>query len=71
MKAGFAPLADQTTFAGGGDGRTPSKRGLLPEVALGALRFQDALVSTTTQELDPTGRYHGVLGDLDLPGSTG
>ena len=76
VKAGFAPLADQTTFAGGGDGRTPSKRGLLPEVALGALRFRDALVSTTTQELDPTGRYHGVLGisifqgyrvTLDLP----
>jgi hypothetical protein len=31
-------------------------------VAIGDLRFTDALVTTTAQEIEPTGRYHGVLG---------
>lgn len=62
LKAGFLPLAEETTFGGGGSGRQPSRRGLLPTVSIGALRFTDALVSTTTEEIEPTGRYHGLLG---------
>ena len=49
-------------FAGGGEGRQASRRGLLPAFALGDLRFADALVSTTTEEIEPTGRYQGILG---------
>ena len=62
LGAGFASLAEETTFGGGGEGRQPSRRGLIPAVGLGELRFEDALASTTTQEIEPTGRYHGVLG---------
>lgn len=61
-KAGLTYLAEETTFGGGGEGRHPNKSGLLTSVALGDLRFTDALVTTTMQEIEPTGRYHGVLG---------
>jgi tetratricopeptide (TPR) repeat protein len=61
-KAGLSPLAEETTFGGGGEGRHANKTGLLARVAIGDLRFTDALVTTTTQEIEPTGRYHGVLG---------
>ena len=59
---GFEPLAEETVFGGGGEGRHPANRGLFATLSLGGLRFKDALASTTPQELDPTGRYHGVIG---------
>lgn len=62
VKGGFTPLAEETTFGGGGEGRHATRTGLLPVAAIGDLRFTDALVKTTTQELEPTGRYHGLLG---------
>jgi predicted aspartyl protease len=61
-KAGFTPLSEETVFAGGGTGRTPSSRGLLERFELGGVTFSDALVTTTTSEFDPQGRIHGVLG---------
>lgn len=61
-KTGFDPLAEQTVFAGGGRGRSPTRRGILPAFSIGDLSFRDALVTATTQELEPTGRYRGLLG---------
>ena len=61
-KGGLTPLSEETVFAGGGSGRSPSKRGLLAKLAIGGLEFADALVTTTTDEFDPQGRIHGVLG---------
>jgi hypothetical protein len=61
-KGKLEPLAEETVFAGGGEGRHASSRGILPSFAIGDLRFKDALVVTTTRELEPTGRYHGILG---------
>jgi hypothetical protein len=52
----------ETVFAGGGEGRAPSSRGLLARFAIGGLEFSDALVTTTKDEFDPQGRVHGVLG---------
>ena len=61
-KGGFTPLSEEIVFAGGGTGRTKSSRGLLATVALGGLAFADALITTTSDEFDPQGRIHGVLG---------
>lgn len=61
-KGGIEFLAEETVFAGGEGGRTASKRGILPEFALGELAFKDALVTTTSKDLEATGRFHGVLG---------
>lgn len=61
-KGGLTPLSEETVFAGGGEGRTSSSRGLLATLAIGGLRFADALVTTTKAEFDPQGRIHGVLG---------
>ncbi len=61
-KGGVTPLAEGAFFAGGGEERHASQRGLLPSISFGDLRFRDALVTTTTQEIEPTGRYNGVLG---------
>ena len=61
-KGGYAPLADETVFAGGGRGRTSSARGILPTIAFGAVSFKDALITTTRDEFDPQGRFHGVVG---------
>ena len=61
-KGGFAPLAEETVFAGGGEGRTPSSRGLLEKLSVGSLEFADALCTTTPDEFDAQGRIHGVLG---------
>jgi predicted aspartyl protease len=61
-KGGLTPLAEETVFAGGGEGRTSSSRGLLATLAIGGLQFADALVTTTKSEFDPQGRIHGVLG---------
>ncbi|HZN54995.1 MAG TPA: aspartyl protease family protein, partial [Candidatus Polarisedimenticolaceae bacterium] len=76
-KGGLTPLSSETVFAGGGEGRTKSSRALLPSLAIGGLAFRDVLVTTTTSEFDPQGRFHGVLGvnvfqgyrvTIDLPG---
>ena len=61
-KGGLVPLSLETVFAGGGEGRTQSARGLLSRFAIGGLEFSDALVTTTKDEFDPSGRIHGVLG---------
>lgn len=61
-KASPETLAEETVFAGGGSGRDASRRAILPSFALRGLSFQDALITTTRREIEPTGRYHGVLG---------
>jgi len=61
-KRGFVPLAERTAFGGGGDRRHRTVRGTFGSVEMGGLRFVEALASTNRQELDPTGRYHGLLG---------
>lgn len=65
---GFEPLA-VTTALGGADGtRQETTRGVLPTLRIGDLEFRDALVTTLPGELDPTGRYHGLLGIESLEG---
>jgi hypothetical protein len=61
-KRGFETLAEETVFGGGGDRRHPSRRGLFPTFELGELAFRDALATTVDQEIDPAGRYQGVIG---------
>jgi len=61
-RAGFEALGEETTFGGGGSGRHRSARGIVPQVAFGELAFEDALVTTNAEDLDPTGRYQGILG---------
>ena len=61
-KGGFTLLSEETVFAGGGSGRAKSSRGLLSTLGIGGLTFADALITTTTDEFDPQGRIHGVLG---------
>lgn len=77
LRRGFESLAEETVFGGGGDRRHTTRRGLFPRFEVGELVFEDALVSTTPEELEPQGRFHGVLGisvfagwrvTLDLPG---
>jgi len=65
---GFTPLADSTTFGGGGDQRHDTSRGILPRFSLGSLAFREALVLTTAEEIEPTGQFHGVLGIQCLEG---
>lgn len=61
-KAAPEPLAEETIFAGGGSGRDSSKRALLPAFSLGGLAFKDAVITITPREIEPTGKYLGVLG---------
>lgn len=61
-KGGFEPLADDAVFGGGGKGRHETERGLLPRLDLGGLVYRDALIAVTGEELEPTGRFHGLLG---------
>ena len=61
-KCGFQPLTEETAFGGGGKRRHVSRRGLFPHFGVGELHFRDALAGTTRTELEPHGRYHGVLG---------
>lgn len=62
LKAGVVSLAEQLVIGGGGDARQTAGRGLLASVGFGDLRFEDALATTTREEIDATGRYHGLLG---------
>jgi Tfp pilus assembly protein PilF len=64
----FEELAQETAFGGGGSGRHRSARGLVRSFSLAGLEFEDALVETTTVEIDPSGRYQGVLGPSVLDG---
>lgn len=61
-KSGLEPISEETVFAGGGAGREASKKGFVPSFAIGGLRFRDAVATTTPNEIDPAGRYQGVLG---------
>ncbi len=61
-KRGFVPLAERTSFGGGGERRHRIVRGTFETVEIGGLRFRNALASTSRQELDATGRYRGLLG---------
>jgi tetratricopeptide (TPR) repeat protein len=61
-RGGFIPLGQATTYGGAGDRRHRVGRGMFAEFALGELRYGDALVTSTREELDATGRFHGLLG---------
>jgi tetratricopeptide (TPR) repeat protein len=67
-KRGFEFLAEETAFGGGGDQRHRNRRGLFSSFRLGELRFEDALAGTTKSELEPYGRFHGLLGIQALSG---
>jgi len=56
------PLSEETVFAGGGEGRQATRRALLPKAAIGTVAWKDALVTLADRELEPTGRYLGVIG---------
>lgn len=75
-KRGLQPLAEETTFGGGGKGRHRSRRGVFERLSVGPLLFTEAMVTTSPKELESHGRFHGVLGlsvfgdyrvTLDLP----
>jgi hypothetical protein len=61
-KTDFAPLAEVTLFEGGGTGRHATRRGFFSRLTLERLVFADALASVAPQEIDPYGRFHGLLG---------
>jgi hypothetical protein len=61
-KRGFQPLVEKTVFGGGGERRHQTRRGLFDSVAIGQLAFTSALATTSKVEMDPTGRYQGLLG---------
>lgn len=61
-KRGFVPLAEETLFGGGGDRRHATERGFFPRLDIGGLVFDNALASLQSQEFEPHGRYHGLLG---------
>ena len=67
-KRGFEFLSEETAFGGGGDKRHRNRRGLFSSFRLGALRYREALAGTTRRELEPYGRYHGLLGIQALAG---
>ena len=62
QRRGFTELAEEITFGGGGDRRHRSARGLFERFELGELVFADALAVTTATDLDPEGRFQGVVG---------
>jgi hypothetical protein len=61
-RRGFEDLGAKTSFGGGGDERHETRRVVFSSVEVGGLRFADALATTTRDEIDPTGRFHGLLG---------
>ncbi len=65
---GFDPLATLTLFGGGGEGQLAAQRGFFSELGIGALAYGDVLASVGRQELDPEGRYHGLIGLAALSG---
>ncbi len=67
-KCGFEPLAEETVFGGGGERRHRSQRGLFDRLALGELKFDDVLATTSQSRLDSLGRYQGVIGTAAFEG---
>lgn len=61
-KRGFEPLAETASFGGGGEGRHENRRGLFETIDIGGLRYSNVLATAVRGELDPTGRFHGLLG---------
>ena len=61
-KRGFKPLSEQHAYGGGGSGKHRTTRGLFSRLDIGGLRFTDVLATVNKQEMDPTGRYHGLIG---------
>lgn len=62
-RAGFAELSERTSFGGGGGARgTVVKRGFFERLTLGELAFAEVLATSRKVEIDPFGRYHGLLG---------
>jgi len=61
-KRGFEPLAQETTFGGGGGRRHTTQRGLLPRLSFGDLAFADALASALAGGVDPRRRFKGMIG---------
>jgi tetratricopeptide (TPR) repeat protein len=61
-KRGFVPISEQTSFGGGGRRRHRTRRGFFDTFAIGELRFREALATSTRSEIDPAGRFQGVLG---------
>jgi len=61
-KRAFLPLAQAEAFGGGGGGRHALTHGTFAALDLGGLVFADALATVNAGEVDPTGRFHGVLG---------
>jgi hypothetical protein len=61
-KRGIEWLSDEIAFGGGGDRRHKNRRGLFSSFRIGELTFSDALAGTTRKEIDPYGRYHGLIG---------
>jgi tetratricopeptide (TPR) repeat protein len=67
-KRGFALLGEATTYGGAGGRKHRVERGVFSSFALGGLRYGDALVTSTREEVEPTGRFHGLLGLSALAG---
>ena len=61
-KHGAEWLSEETAFGGGGDKRHRNRRGILSQLRVGDLRYEEVLVGTTRRELEPYGRYHGLIG---------
>jgi hypothetical protein len=61
-KRDFSGLGEATTYGGSGSGRHTVLRGLFPVFDVGGLRYKDALVTSTREEVDPTGRFQGLIG---------
>jgi tetratricopeptide (TPR) repeat protein len=61
-KRDFGKLGEATTYGGGGSGRHEVLRGVFPVFDVGGLRYGDALVTSSKEELDPTGRFQGLIG---------
>jgi tetratricopeptide (TPR) repeat protein len=61
-KHGFTPLSDASGFGGGGEQRHELTHGTFPTLELGGLRLDEVTATVRGGELDPTGRYHGILG---------
>jgi predicted aspartyl protease len=67
-KLGLIPVSAGTVFGGGGDQAHETYRALVEELLLGELRFRNAVAQVAERELDPTGRYAGILGVERLAG---
>lgn len=61
-KRGIEPLAEETTFGGGGDGRHRSERGRFDRFRIGEANFRSALAYTTPRAVDPGKRFKGLIG---------